>query len=492
MANISSRKNKDGKIVSYRIRVARGYDACGNKLRPFELTWAPPEGMTARQTEKELNRVAVEFEQQCKAGLAGNGKQKFSTYADYVVKLKAQSGELRRHTLARYQDLLKRINAGIGHIKLCDLRPQHLNALYEQLAKNGLRRSSGKATLRPDAGLPERIHVAGYTSIEKFLKECAGISATTYKSAVKGRTISADCAKKLANALNTDVTELFTLERDMRPLSAKTVREHHALIHVILRQAEQELLVPYNAADKAKPPKVDKTHANYFEQDEITAILEAAEQEPLKWRLLLHLMLVTGGRRGEILGLTWDNVDFVFSKIHIEKCVYYEKEIGIYVDKPKTERSVRYIRLPAETMQLIARYRDEYYEPLKAAAGDKWQGEGFLFVSDTGDKIGRVMHPDSVTGYCDQFAERYGLRHIDPHAFRHTSASILYFAGVDSISISAHLGHAKVSTTTDLYSHVIAEAQSRVANVMGDIILTTRKPLPSADSAEEKKREETG
>ena len=102
------------------------------------------------------------------------------------------------------------------------------------------------------------------------------------------------------------------------------------------------------------------------------------------------------------------------------------------------------------------------------------------------------MHPDSVTGYCDQFAERYGLRHIDPHAFRHTSASILYFAGVDSISISAHLGHAKVSTTTDLYSHVIAEAQSRVANVMGDIILTTRKPLPSADSAEEKKREETG
>ncbi|MBQ9632830.1 MAG: site-specific integrase, partial [Lachnospiraceae bacterium] len=268
-----------------------------------------------------------------------------------------------------------------------------------------------------------------------------------YVKSVKGRTISADCAKKLANALNTDVTELFTLERDMRPLSAKTVREHHALIHMILRQAEQELLVPYTAADKAKPPKVDKTHANYFEQDEITAILEAAEQEPLKWRLLLHLMLVTGGRRGEILGLTWDNVDFVFSKIHIEKCVYYEKEIGIYVDKPKTERSVRYIRLPAETMQLIARYRDEYYEPLKAAAGDKWQGEGSLFVSDTGDKIGRVMHPDSVTGYCDQFAERYGLRHIDPHAFRHTSASILYFAGVDSISISAHLGHAKVSTT---------------------------------------------
>lgn len=480
MANITARKNKKGEIISYRIRVSRGYDAQGKKLKPYEMTWKPAPNMTGKQIEKELNRTAVIFEQQCKAGLSGNGKQKFADYAEYVLHLKEQSGELRRHTAVRYHELLERINASIGHIKLCDIRPQHLNALYEQLGKEGLRKSSAKAVLKSDIDLSELIHAQGYTSIEKFLKEIAGLSVTTYKAAVKGNKITGESAGKLAKALKADVHSLFTVETDNRPLSPKTIREHHVLIHLILHQAEQELLIPYNAADKAKPPKVNKSKANYFEQEEVTAILEAAEQEPLKWKTILHLMLVTGGRRGEVLGLKWDCVDFTFSRIYIDKCCYYEAGIGIYIDKPKTESSVRWIKLPEETMNLLKQYRDEYYEPLKQNAGDKWTGEGFLFVMDSGDKIGHVMHPDSVTSYCDKFSEKYGLRHMNPHAFRHTSASLLYFAGVDSITISAHLGHAKVSTTTDIYSHVISEAQSRVANAMGEIILTTRKPLHSA------------
>ena len=105
MANISERKNKKGEIISYRIRVSKGYDAQGKKLKPFEMTWKVPDGMTPRQIEKELNRVAIQFEQQCKAGLAGDGKQKFSVYADYVLNLKEQNGELRHHTISRYREL---------------------------------------------------------------------------------------------------------------------------------------------------------------------------------------------------------------------------------------------------------------------------------------------------------------------------------------------------------------------------------------------------
>ena len=477
MANISERKNKKGEIISYRIRVSKGYDAQGKKLKPFEMTWKVPDGMTPRQIEKELNRVAVQFEQQCKAGLAGDGKQKFSVYADYVLNLKEQNGELRHHTISRYRELLERINAGIGHIKICDIRPQHLNALYEQLGQQGLRKSAEKAILKPDVSLSEMIHEMGYTRVEKFLKESAHLSVATYRNAVNGKPIAIESAKKISLALNTDMKKLFTEEVDTRPLSPKTIREHHALIHMILRQAEQELLVPYNAADKAKPPKKVRTTANYFEQDEINAILEVAENEPLKWKTILHLMIVTGGRRGEVLGLTWDCVDFTFSRIHIEKCVYYEPSVGIYVDKPKTEKSVRWLKLPQATMELLKQYHDEYYQPLMEAAGEQWQGENFLFVMDNGDKIGHVMHPDSVTQFCDRFAEKNGLKHINPHAFRHTMASLLYFSGVDTISISNHLGHATPSTTQNLYAHVLAEAESRIANAMGEIIFTTRKSL---------------
>ena len=139
---------------------------------------------------------------------------------------------------------MERINAGIGHIKICDIRPQHLNALYEQLGQQGLRKSAEKAILKPDVSLSEMIHEMGYTKVEKFLKESAHLSVATYRNAVNGKPIAIESARKISLAINTDMKKLFTEEVDTRPLSPKTIREHHALIHMILRQAEQELLVP--------------------------------------------------------------------------------------------------------------------------------------------------------------------------------------------------------------------------------------------------------
>lgn len=142
------RKNKQGDIISYRIRVSRGYDSSGKKLKPYETTWKPSPNMTERQIQKELQRQATLFEEQCRQGLAGDGRQKFGEYSAYVIDLKEKSGELRHHTVVRYRELLGQVNAGIGHIWLCDLRPQHLNQLYEQLSKKGLRKSADKALAR--------------------------------------------------------------------------------------------------------------------------------------------------------------------------------------------------------------------------------------------------------------------------------------------------------------------------------------------------------
>lgn len=252
---------------------------------------------------------------------------------------------------------------------------------------------------------------------------------------------------------------------------------------MILHQAETELLIPYNPASKAKPPKAEKPKANYFEQEEITAILQAAENIPIKWRMMIHLLLVTGGRRGEVAGITWNNVDFQFGRIFIDKTVNYETDSGMYIDKPKTASSVRYIKLPEQTMKMLEQYRREYYNPLRTAFGDNWKGlknkdgeliSDFLFVQDSGENAGVPMHPDSITGYCNTFSDKFGLKHINPHAFRHSAASLLYFAGMDIISISGYLGHSSPSTTQNLYAHVMAEAQSRIAAAMGDIIVTSK------------------
>ena len=81
------------------------------------------------------------------------------------------------------------------------------------------------------------------------------------------------------------------------------------------------------------------------------------------------------------------------------------------------------------------------------------------------------MHPDSVTDWLAKFSRRHGLPHIHPHAFRHTMASLLYFNGVDSVSISKRLGHAQVSTTANIYAHVMEAADQRNADILADVFL---------------------
>ena len=96
--------------------------------------------------------------------------------------------------------------------------------------------------------------------------------------------------------------------------------------------------------------------------------------------------------------------------------------------------------------------------------GEYYQYQGFLFTQENGSP----MHPDSITSWLTKFAKRHGLPHINAHAFRHTMASMLYFNGVDSVSISKRLGHAQVSTTADIYAHVIAEADQKNADILAD------------------------
>jgi len=98
------------------------------------MTWKPSPNMTAKQIEKELDRQAHLFEEQCKTGYIQDNKQTFAQYAEYVLALKERTGT-KHKTIVLYRDLLKRINEGIGHFKLTDIKPQHLNNLYEQLGK---------------------------------------------------------------------------------------------------------------------------------------------------------------------------------------------------------------------------------------------------------------------------------------------------------------------------------------------------------------------
>ena len=287
----------------------------------------------------------------------------------------------------------------------------------------------------------------------------------TVALALQGKRVSLSTAQAIAAALGRRVEELFTVDRRQEKLSSKTVLEYHRFISAVLAQAEKEMLVTYNAAQKATPPKLERKEADYFQPEEVEQIRDALEGEPVKWRAVTHLLLITGVRRGELCGLRWDRIDWENHQVKIDRTILYSPDRGIYESSTKTG-NVRFIKLPQETMELLREYR-VWYNEQRLLNGDRWTESGFVFVKETGGP----MMPDSVNAWLNKFSKRKGLPPIHPHKFRHTMASLLYFNHADSVSISKRLGHARVSTTTDIYSHLIAQADEAASECIADAVL---------------------
>lgn len=117
-------------------------------------------------------------------------------------------------------------------------------------------------------------------------------------------------------------------------------------------------------------------------------------------------------------------------------------------------------------MELLAEYRKWYREEKF-----RWGDNDYLFPRENG----APMFPGYVCNWLTECSKRHGLPHINPHAFRHTQASLLFFNEIASMSISHRLGHDHVSTTTDLYSHVIKEAKEQISDYVADVILRPAK-----------------
>lgn len=460
MPNIRKIRGKSG--ISYKITVSLGRDDGGKQIRHYK-TWTPPDNMRESRADKEAAKIACQFEEQLRQGYQANSQITFSAYAQDFLASKQREG-LKKSTYERYLLLLRRINPAIGHMKLQDIRPQHLNQFYDNLMEPDLRLQAKSARPIADLNTLLKEHHISQASLARQCK----LSASTIRKVRNGEWIQWENAEVIASALKLPVDKLFTPELHSEPLSNKTVLEHHRLIRTILAQAEKELIVPYNAASRATPPKAKRPVVNTFQPEEITAILQALDTEPVKWRCIIHLMIVTGCRRGEIMGLKWQNIDFEHRIIHICETLL-ASDSGVYTDTPKTAESDRYINIPPETIALLRQHRAEQNRH-RLVVGDHWENGNYVFTQE----FGQPMHPDSVNGWLNKFSDRHGLPHINPHAFRHSMASILINNGTDILAVSRRLGHTNATTTLNFYGHVLREADARSSDCIADVLLRNK------------------
>jgi integrase len=466
MANIQPRRNKDGKVVSYSIRVHKGRDPqTGKQLKPYTMTWKVPPNWSEKTAEKEAHKQAAIFEKQCHEGIALDNRQTFAAYAEYAFNVKDRGGTKYRRN-GTYNRLIKWVNPEIGHMKIGDIRPQHLNQLYEKLLQPGQRKGTEKVSVKLD--LRTLLAEKGMKISE--LHRLSGVSRPRITFLCSGKLIKQTGTEKIAEVLGVSANSLFNYHKDESPLKGTTVLDLHLLISTVLEQAAKELLIPYNPASRAIPPKSETPERNYFQPETVDLIIEALELGPLKVKTLTHLFLITGCRRGEVAGLTWNNVDWANRQIYIDRAILYDKESGIYEGDPKTKESVRCVKLPEETMKLLEEHRN-WQNECKMIWGDKWTETGHVFTKVKGGPL----HPTNINATLCDFAAKHNLPHINPHAFRHTQASILFFNRVDAVSISKRLGHAHVSTTTDIYSHIIKQSEEQVSDCIAEVVLRSSK-----------------
>lgn len=243
------------------------------------------------------------------------------------------------------------------------------------------------------------------------------------------------------------------------PLSGKTAHAHHRIISSILGTAARWQLINSNPASRVTPPKVEKKKATCYDEEQTAALLAALDTEPLKYKTIITLAVFTGLRRGEIMGLEWQDIDFKKGTLQVRQASQYLPGKGTFTKDPKNETSKRLIAVPAPVMALLKQHKRQQAE-LQLKFGDLWGGSDRVFTTANG----KAMHPDTPTHWFIDFLEDKKLPHIPFHGLRHTSATLMINEGLPISTISGRLGHASTGITGDVYIHYLKSADQEASN----------------------------
>ncbi len=384
MATITQRNG------TYKITVSCGYDVAGKQIRRHK-TYKPASNMTKKQIEKELQRQAVLFEEQCQGNIA-TSNIKFEVFAEQWFKAYAEK-ELKAQSIARYNQYKDRVYQGLGHLRLDRINSLQIQKFIDNLCEDGLNKKTG------------------------------------------GK------------------------------LSPITVKHHLAFISSVFSYAVSMNMIQFNPCKNVSIPKIIPKERNYFTLEETQEFLNCLQSAPLEYQVFFTLAIYGGFRKGELLGLEWQDIDFNYGIVSIKRTSMYTTNKGIYTDTPKTKGSKRSLKLPDEVMNLLKHYRNEQTKQ-RFRLGDKWINTNRLFTNWNG----KPMCNSAPYNWLNRFCKNNNLKKVSIHSFRHLNASLLINNGVDARTVSYSLGHSNTSTTLNIYSHTFEQAQAKASEAVANAI----------------------
>jgi integrase len=252
-----------------------------------------------------------------------------------------------------------------------------------------------------------------------------------------------------------DVEALIVTKR-ATGLAPSTVRTIYTVLRGALDVAVRDGLLRRNPAAAVKRPTVDRTDATYLTIEDAQLLLEVMRGDRLE--PLFRLMLATGLRRGEALGLHWRDVDLNAGMLRV-RWTLTRTSRGLQLGEPKTDSSRRTVPLPCSAVETLKAHRTRQ-EDERRTAEDTWREHGLVFTTE----IGTPLEPRNVLRRFEALAERAGLKGVHLHTLRHSAASFLLAAGTHTKVVQEHLGHSSYAITADIYSHVGPTLQREAAD----------------------------
>jgi integrase len=245
-----------------------------------------------------------------------------------------------------------------------------------------------------------------------------------------------------------------------RPLSPLTVRHVRATLRRALADAVRDGRVGRNAAADARPPYVPNRPVGYLAAADVRRLLDATKDDPMG--LVFALAASTGLRLGELLGLSWSDIDFTAGTLSVRHSLVRTRDGSWGLSAPKTTKSRRTIPLPSMARDALTR-RKAAQEADRTAAGKAWQDRDDLVFTDT---VGHHIHPGSVSHAFQRTREALGLPPARFHDLRHSAATLMLAEGVPLAVISEWLGHSGIAITAQHYAAVVPALHREAAEAM--------------------------
>jgi len=257
--------------------------------------------------------------------------------------------------------------------------------------------------------------------------------------------------------------QAFYAQMLKRDLKASYIRIMHAVLHKALDNAVRWNLLPRNICDLVTAPRIVKKEIHPLAMQEAQKLLETARGHRLE--AMLTMAMMTGMRLGELTGLKWQDIDFTYKILQIQRTVTHRAGYGFVVSEPKTTGSKRKIMLPNELIDVLKRHR-LYQKETRLKAGASWHENDLVFCNTHGN----FADPSRIRKILFKLLKDAGLHQVRFHDLRHSAATMLLVMGVHPKVVQELLGHSRIAVTMDTYSHVLPSLQEDAVSKLGNLL----------------------